>query len=166
MRNGLIVDFNGDKYWFKDDQLHREDGPAVEDADDTKYWFQNGRLHREDGPAVEYAGGVTRWYFKGIFVGFGDKPDPTLWERLTSVEANGGPLLNGCVVDSGGTKHWYKDDLLHREDGPAVELTSGRKDWHLNGEFLGLGATGFWELWDRLTAEQRGNPNLLRYFPR
>ena len=166
MLNGLEIDQFGNKRWYKDDMYHRENGPAVERADGFKEWYLNDKRHRVDGPAIEDIDGSKKWFYKGIFVGEGDQPDTALWARLTSVEANGGPLLNGCVVDSGGTKHWYKDDLLHREDGPAVELTSGRKDWHLNGEFLGLGATGFWELWDRLTAEQRGNPNLLRYFPR
>lgn len=27
-------------------ELHREDGPAVEEADGTKKWYLNGQLHR------------------------------------------------------------------------------------------------------------------------
>jgi len=79
------VDDDGTKYWYHNDKLHREDGPAVElpigtkkwylngnihrtdgpaveYADGTKMWFVNGKCHREDGPAVEYAGGINRWY--------------------------------------------------------------------------------------------------------
>ena len=74
--------------------------------------------------------------------------------------------LNGCVIDEYGNKHWYKDELLHREDGPASEWASGHTIWFFNGEFLGLGANGFWELWDRLTDEQRGSPTMLKYMPR
>ena len=28
---------------------------------------------------------------------------------------------------------WYKDGLLHRLDGPAVEYTNGGKEWFING---------------------------------
>ena len=37
------------------------------------------------------------------------------------------------IVDDYGTKRWYLDDKLHREDGPAVEYTDGRT-WYLNGK--------------------------------
>jgi len=53
---------NGTKYWFLNDELHREDGPAVERADGTKWWYLNDDLHREDGPAIEYASGSKAWY--------------------------------------------------------------------------------------------------------
>jgi hypothetical protein len=32
MKNGLIIDEDGDKIWYLNDLLHREDGPAVEHA--------------------------------------------------------------------------------------------------------------------------------------
>ena len=54
---------NGGRHWYNEkDQLHREDGPAVEYADGYKEWFINGKLHREDGPAIEYASGTKLWY--------------------------------------------------------------------------------------------------------
>tara|TARA_B100001094_G_scaffold40487_1_gene35158 strand:+ start:3446 stop:3682 length:237 start_codon:yes stop_codon:yes gene_type:complete len=33
-----------------------------------------------------------------------------------------------------GTKYWYLNDELHREDGPAVQCANGTKYWYLNGE--------------------------------
>ena len=33
-----------------------------------------------------------------------------------------------------GTKIWYLNGKLHREDGPAVECADGNKYWYLNGE--------------------------------
>ena len=30
-------------------------------------------------------------------------------------------------------KHWYINNRLHREDGPAVEYSNGIKYWYLNG---------------------------------
>ena len=133
--------------------------------DGTKRWFKDDRRHREDGPAVEWVLGLKEWYFKDIFVGEGDAPDPVLWERLTSVEANGGSLLNGCIVDADGVEWWLKDDKLHREDGPA-STTYQNTNWYFHGEHLGWDGEGFWKLWDLLTPEQRGSPTLLRYLPR
>jgi len=135
-------------------------------TDGDTFWYRDDVLHREDGPAVEWVNGTKEWWYKGFFVGKGDKPDPTLWARLTSVEANGGALLNGCIVDLEGVKWWYKDDLIYREDGPALEAPNGTTEWYFKGEFLGWNADGFWKLWDRLTDKQRGNPTLLKYLPR
>ena len=55
-------EFCGDKHWYKDGVLHREDGPAIEMTNGDKYWYINGMLHREDGPAVEYTFRVEWWY--------------------------------------------------------------------------------------------------------
>ena len=35
--------------------------------------------------------------------------------------------------DSYGTKVWWLYGRHHREDGPAIEYTDGRKEWFLNG---------------------------------
>ena len=56
---------NGDRHWFLNDKLHREDGPAAEYADGYKAWFINDKRHREDGPAAEYADGYKAWYING-----------------------------------------------------------------------------------------------------
>ena len=31
----------------------------------NRFWWLNGKLHREDGPAVEYAYGDKYWYLNG-----------------------------------------------------------------------------------------------------
>jgi hypothetical protein len=38
------------------------------------------------------------------------------------------------MVVENGTKYWYRDGLLHREDGPAIECPSGTKFWYRNGD--------------------------------
>ena len=53
------------RYRNSDDQLHREDGPAVELPEGTRFWYLNGKLHREDGPAVECPDGSREWYLDG-----------------------------------------------------------------------------------------------------
>lgn len=40
------------------------------------------------------------------------------------------------TVDNSGSTRWYKDTnftILHRENGPAVEYTSGTKFWYQDG---------------------------------
>lgn len=37
-------------------------------------------------------------------------------------------------VDTRGTKVWWLNGKLHREDGPAVEYANGTKEWWLNGQ--------------------------------
>ena len=37
-------------------------------------------------------------------------------------------------VRADGTKEWYLNDKLHREDGPAMEFADGSKCWYLNGK--------------------------------
>jgi hypothetical protein len=41
---------------------------------------------------------------------------------------------DGLNVGSDGTRRWYRDGLLHREGGPAVEEETGRHEWWLNGQ--------------------------------
>ena len=65
MRNGRIIDSDGDVYWCVNGQLHREDGPAVEWTNGSCFWYINGHRHREDGPAIERADGSRLWYING-----------------------------------------------------------------------------------------------------
>ena len=64
----VVVDEDGDKFWYLDGKFHREDGPAVEWANGTKEWYINGKLHREDGPACEFANGDKFWYLNDKLV--------------------------------------------------------------------------------------------------
>ena len=36
-------------------------------------------------------------------------------------------------IDDNGTKRWYLNGKMHREDGPAIEYADGTKYWFLNG---------------------------------
>jgi hypothetical protein len=65
---------NGNKYWYLNGNLHREDGPAVAHSGGYKAWFLNGKRHREDGPAIERINGDKFWHLNG--------------ERLTEEEFN------------------------------------------------------------------------------
>lgn len=97
-----------------EDQIHREDGPAIEYTNGDKYWYINGDAHREDGPAIEREGACTAWLMNGLF-----------------------HREDGPAVEYGdGEKHWYINGRLHREDGPASEYAEGNKYWYINGKAL------------------------------
>jgi len=37
-------------------------------------------------------------------------------------------------VDADGTRYWYLNGKIHREDGPAVENSNGDRFWYLNNK--------------------------------
>jgi len=43
--------------------------------------------------------------------------------------------FTGMVELPDGRKHWYKEGLLHRLDGPAFESLYGTKYWYKEGKF-------------------------------
>ncbi len=45
--------------------------------------------------------------------------------------------MEEVIVDDDGVKSWYKNGLLHREDGPAILSPDGIHSWYVYGKFLG-----------------------------
>jgi hypothetical protein len=42
---------------------------------------------------------------------------------------------NGPAVEyANGTKHWYRDGKFHRDEGPAVQAADGTKKWYRDGQ--------------------------------
>lgn len=65
----IKIDCFKTKLYYNDkDELHREDGPAIEEADGDKFWYQNRLLHRLDGPAIEYVDGSKMWYYHSNYI--------------------------------------------------------------------------------------------------
>jgi hypothetical protein len=83
----VLVDDEGNKRWYHNNQLHRTDGPAMEYANGNKVWYRDGKLHRTDGPAVEHADGSKSWYVDG------------------KLHRTDGP----AIERADGTKFWYLD---------------------------------------------------------
>jgi len=65
MKNGLIIDADGNQRWYLNGKYHRVDGPAIIHTDGTQSWWLNGKLHRVDGPAIIFANGDKAWYLNG-----------------------------------------------------------------------------------------------------
>ena len=59
---------NGEKHWYLNGKLHREDGPAMECAHGDKHWYLNGKRQRVDGPAIEWSGGGEVWYLNDEYL--------------------------------------------------------------------------------------------------
>ena len=66
MRNGLVIDEDGEQMWYKDGRWHRDDDlPAWIRPSGDQYWYQNGKEHRENGPAFIYVNGEISWWLHG-----------------------------------------------------------------------------------------------------
>ena len=140
MKNGLHVEY-GVKKWYRNDKLHREDGPAIEYEDGSKQWWINGELHREDGPAIESLTPGSEfcraWYIN-------DEPhreDGPALENMVVDRYDGGPAMewDGQTVyldDFEGEFSWWINGELHRKDGPAVEMADGTEEWWIHGREL------------------------------
>jgi len=93
MNKSICEIINGVKYWCFNGKYHREDGPAIEEADERsngiKEWWLNGKRHREDGPAVERFDGSKEWYLNGKLISKGKQPenwdDLVKWEQIKQV---------------------------------------------------------------------------------
>jgi hypothetical protein len=99
MRQGLIIDEYGNKKWYRDDKLHRADGPAIECANGGKEWYIDGDLHRIDGPAIEDAYGGRFWYVNN--------------KRHREY----GPACEWI----NGNYQWYVNGKCHRQGEPAIK---------------------------------------------
>ena len=80
------TDSNGNEYdvilypygttvYYKNGEVHREDGPAIIDGDGGRTWKQKGLRHRLDGPAVTEQDGTKEWWIEGVFIR-GELPYP------------------------------------------------------------------------------------------
>ena len=88
------VDSDGSRYWYLNDERHREDGPAIEGPHGYKAWYLKGIRHREDGPAREYSDGSKVWYLND------------------EVHREDGP----AVEYIGGSKEWWLNSVEYTEE--------------------------------------------------
>ena len=108
-------------YWYENDILTREDGPAVLLSNGTEEWYLNGLLHRVNGPALKQflytENGISRfdeyWYTDGKLNREDDEP---------------------AVERANGDKEWYTDDVRTRTGAPAITKSDGSEYWYLNGK--------------------------------
>lgn len=69
MKDGLNILDNGDKYWYKNDKIHRDNGkPAFRGQNGEKHWYKEGKIHRLDGPAMIGRDYPKRWFYEGKWI--------------------------------------------------------------------------------------------------
>ncbi len=153
------ISSNGTKRWYKDGKLHRDnDLPAIVYHTGRNVWYKNGKLHRDnDLPAVNFADGYKEWYKNGFIhretldengvlnpaiININDEKfyylndeeiDIEQWKK-ENIKAEKIVTDDECEISSNGTKRWYKDGKLHRDnDLPAIVYHTGSKLWYKNG---------------------------------
>ena len=55
MKNGLILNENGTKFWYLNDVLHRVECPAIIRPSGVEYWYLNGVLMSKENHAAAVA---------------------------------------------------------------------------------------------------------------
>ena len=131
---------NGMKCWFKEGKVHRVDGPAVEYPCGEKLWYKDDKRHRIDGPAIEKPDGYKEWWLDGKEYSEKDwkaKVQELKEPKVKTIKINNWSEIpesfTGVAEWPDGTKYWYKEGMLHREDGPAAEYSDGIKYWYKEG---------------------------------
>jgi hypothetical protein len=100
---------DGGQQWYKNSELHKDNGPAVICANGNEYWYINGERHRINGPAIILTDG---------------KNTHEHWFINNKYHRDDGPAMI-----HGGYKTYYQHDMLHRLNGPAVMYADGREEY-------------------------------------
>ena len=69
MKYDIKIDTSGNKRYYVNNVLHREDGPAKEFVSGSKFWYKHGKFHREDGPAIEFDDSRKQWFLNNTYYG-------------------------------------------------------------------------------------------------
>ena len=105
-----------------------KDGLTITEEGD-KYYYLNGLLHREDGPAVEYHFNDEQWTNQDEYDTFGSQiRTHKAWYSHGEYHRIGGPAIEWAD----GTNSWFVNGKKHRLDGPAIETFDGRKLWYVD----------------------------------
>ena len=111
---------NGNKFWFKDDKIHREDDkPAMEFANGAKAWYKNGKWHRENGPAIIKCDGTEYYYLNDVWY---SKEDHAI--QVSNLKDD-----KPTVKYDSGNKYWYKDGKYHTEKQWLNRRYKDDNDW-------------------------------------
>ena len=122
---------------------HRTNGPAVYNKVNSR-WLQYGRRHNENGYAVTYMN-TEQYYLNDKLYAKREYIDEienkTSLEELT-IDGNKVTYRFGVlhtedniptIIKQNGDKYYYKLGILHRENGPAIQLSNGDKHYYQLG---------------------------------
>jgi hypothetical protein len=125
-------DRKGEKYQihFGSDQFMDEEDIAIDDDKKAKLVSLLKPVKEAFGQDIQK--NLSKYVYKKFDDGREFIQDPTLkvWSLNGVRHREDGP----AVEYTSGTKEWWLNGVLHREDGPAFEYVSGNKEWWLNGD--------------------------------
>ena len=52
---------NGNECWYRNDEWHKDDAPAVLDSSGYELWFKYNNRHRKNAPALIFPDGDEIW---------------------------------------------------------------------------------------------------------
>ncbi len=93
---------DGDIFWYnKEEQLHRLNGPAVENSDGYEYkaYWINGNLHNLEGPAVIHPNGEVEYWIESKRYSKDD------WEKKVQKIKSSTKSLENQEVEVNGIKY-------------------------------------------------------------
>jgi hypothetical protein len=143
-----IVRDDGAIIWIKDGEIHKDDGPAIENETALPSWYKSGFRHTIEKINKEHLGFLVVddldsknknnvWYKNGVI--HRDNEPAIEYENGTKIWFSNGKISrdNGPAIEyQDGTKVWFSNGKEHREDGPAVEYSKDSKRlarWFING---------------------------------
>ena len=86
---------NGDRYWYLNDQLHREDGPAIDCASGFKAWYLNGeRVTEKEHKRMTYNLYATLGKIFGLLLGTAISVALSVTVAIITLEMMGGFKLD------------------------------------------------------------------------
>ncbi|RTK96138.1 MAG: hypothetical protein EKK64_04875 [Neisseriaceae bacterium] len=97
-------------------------------------FFKQYIKHRKNKPSVEWRSGKKQYYFDGDEY-FITKEGCFVLEKdyQNSFAINFKGTLPSIIYPN-GTKEWWANRKLHRNNGPAIEYSNGDKEWWWNGK--------------------------------
>jgi len=128
---GIIVwEKDGSRWWYKNGNLHREDGPAYIDSSGYEEWWLNGKNYFSES---EWKKELEKLKKKSPIKKKIEKKIDSKVLKLNSKKDSIPENYTGIIKwDYGNIEH-YENGNLHREDGPAYIDSSGYKEWWLHG---------------------------------
>jgi len=126
-----VKEKDGITRYLVDGVAHREDGPAIVQAEfefnrelfyNHEMWMHRGVVHREGGPAVTAV--------------YNDKP-MEMWFSFGKLHRTDGPAVTKSYKKIGTEENWCLNGQLHREDGPALIKRLPHETlecWYLHGK--------------------------------
>jgi hypothetical protein len=124
--NGLpaVEDIVKKEWWEFGKRNRKGDLPAIEYFNGDKEWYKKDKRHRDNRlPAVKYSTGIKEYWFDGRHLFYNQEEDAFYLDFKKEILHSYGDYAT--KIQKNGTKEYYCDNFLHRENFPAVIYPNG-----------------------------------------